>query len=120
MDKVFIHGLELEATIGVYEWERDIIQNLVVDLEMGTDVHPAAQSDDLTLSLDYYVISENIKRWVSESRYQLIESLAEDLANRLLETFKIPWLRLRLHKPGAVPNARSVGVEIERRSHKHH
>jgi dihydroneopterin aldolase len=114
LDKVFIHGLELEATIGVYEWERDILQRLVVDLEMGSNIQPAAKQDDIHLSLDYFVISEQIKRWVNDSRFQLIESLAEDLATKLRETFHIPWLRLRLHKPGAVPDARSVGVEIER------
>ena len=52
MDKVFIRGLEVLTTIGVYEWEKGIRQKLCFDLEMGFDNRPAAATDDINLALD--------------------------------------------------------------------
>ena len=114
MDRVFIEGLELNAVIGVYPWEREVRQVLMLDLELATDIRPAAVGDDLSRTLDYKAIADRIDEYVCGSEFQLLETLAERLAALIMKQFGVPWLRLRLSKPGAIPSARAVGVEIER------
>lgn len=115
MDQVFISGLEIEAVIGVYDWERTIHQRLVLDLEMAWDIRAAAAQDDLSLTLDYAAISQRVLDYVSTTQFELIETLAERIAELILNEFSVPWLRLQLNKPGAVPAAKGgVGVAIER------
>ncbi|EPC02267.1 hypothetical protein L861_16285 [Litchfieldella anticariensis FP35 = DSM 16096] len=114
MDRVLIESLAVDTVIGVYEWERHIQQRLVLDLEMATDIRPAARDDDLTLTLDYAAISKRIGSFTNEHAFSLVETFAERLAAMLREEFAIPWLRLTVRKPGAVPTAAAVGVCIER------
>lgn len=115
MDQVFIKGLAVDAVIGVYDWERTIRQRLVIDLDMGWDIAAAAAGDDLSATLDYAAVSQRVAAFVEESSFQLVEALAERLAQLILSEFNVPWLRLRVTKPGAVPAAAGgVGVLIER------
>jgi dihydroneopterin aldolase len=116
MDTVFIQGLRAAAVIGVHDWERLVRQEVVIDLDMANDNRLAAADDALEHTLDYSAISERVIALVAASNCLLIERLAEQVAERLLDEFAIPWLRLRLRKPGAVTAADSVGVVIERGS----
>ena len=113
-DRVFIEGLQLETVIGVYGWERELRQTLRLDLEMAWPTAAAAASDDVARALDYAAVSQRLREHAAASRAQLVETLAEKLADLLREEFAVPWLRLRLGKPGAVPAAQAVGVQIER------
>ena len=113
MNIVYIKGLRAEAVIGVYAWERDIRQPLVLDLEMASDTAKAAASDDIAHALDYAAISQQVIALVEGSEYQLIETLADAVARMIMSDFGVPWLRLRLGKPGAVAEAEDVGVIIE-------
>lgn len=114
MDRVFIEGLKVDALIGVYEWEREILQPLEFDIEMATDIRPAATHDELSLTLDYFSISEAITDLVKNSSYKLIETLAESVSELIREQFGVCWVKIKVSKPGAVPNARNVAVQIER------
>lgn len=115
MDQVFIRGLEVDAVIGAYDWERNIRQRLVLDLEMAWDIRPAAGSDDLNLALDYAALSQRVLEYVRNSSFELVETLAERVAALVMEEFGVPWLRLCINKPGAVTQATGgVGVIIER------
>jgi len=111
MDKVFIEGLEIDALIGIYDWERRIRQTLRFDLEMGFDNRRPAASDDIADTLNYKAVSTRIEQFVRDSDY---ETLAERIAEIVLREFNVQWLRLKLSKPGAVRGARAVGVIIER------
>ena len=114
MDQVFIRDLAIDTVIGVYDWERRVRQTLLLDLEMATEIHAAAGSDDLQFALDYSRVAEVVSDLAANSEFQLIEALAERIAELVLSEFGVPWLRLRLRKPGAVRNAREVGLLIER------
>jgi len=114
MDIVFIRELRAATVIGVYDWERTVRQSVLLDLELAWDNQPAAASDELKHALDYAAISERVLDFIEGSEFQLIETMAEQVAALVLEEFAVPWLRLRLCKPGAVPQARDVGVLIER------
>ncbi|TDO98188.1 dihydroneopterin aldolase [Marinomonas balearica] len=113
-DLVLIEGLHVDAVIGVYEWEKKILQNLVFDLEMEHDNRPAAETDDLSKTLDYEAISNFIAKYCSDNTFELIETLAERLCADLMHLFDIESVRMTLRKPGAVPSAQSVGVKIYR------
>lgn len=115
MDIVFIEQLSVITTIGVYDWEQTIKQKLVFDIEMGWDNQKAAQSDDVNDCLSYADVSEAILAHVSGGRFALVERVAEEVASLLLAQFPIPWLRLKVSKPGAVAEATNVGVIIERK-----
>lgn len=114
MDKVFIQGLAIQTTIGFYAWEKEIKQTLVIDLSMGWNTAQAAENDELAKTLDYAEISEKIAEFANQNPVDLIETLAERLAQFLMAHYHIPWLKLKIGKPGAVHNAQTVGVEIER------
>lgn len=114
MDTVFIEGLQVDTVIGAYDWERGIVQCLRLDLRFAWDNRPAAAGDDLALALDYAKVSARIEAFARASKFELVETFAERLAAVLMSEFGIPWLRLKLTKPGAVPAATGVGVEIER------
>ena len=114
MDHVFIEGLEIEALIGIYDWERRVRQPLVFDLEMAFDNRVPAASDDIAHTLDYKAVSNRIRDVVTESGFGLVETLAERVAETVLAEFPVQRLRLKLSKPGAVRGARAVGVVIER------
>ena len=114
MDHVFIEGLEIEALIGIYDWERRIRQPLVFDIEMAFDNRIPAASDAIGDTLNYKAVSKRVVQYVSESDFGLVETLAERVAAIILEEFGVQRVRLKLSKPGAVRGARAVGVVIER------
>ena len=114
IDIVFIRELRADTIIGVYGWEREVRQTVLLDLEMATDNRRAAATDGIADALDYAAVSNRVLAFIENSEFQLIETLAEQVAAIVLEEFPVPWLRLRLCKPGAVNQAKDVGVLIER------
>ncbi|EHK8985208.1 bifunctional dihydroneopterin aldolase/7,8-dihydroneopterin epimerase [Vibrio vulnificus] len=114
LDKVFIEQLEVITTIGVYDWEQQIKQKLVLDIEMAHDNRPAGKSDDVADALDYAQVSEAVLNHIESGRFLLVERVAEEVAELIMTQFSVPWIRIHLAKPGAVPQARAVGVVIER------
>ncbi|MCF7222138.1 dihydroneopterin aldolase [Marilutibacter chinensis] len=114
MDHVFIEGLEIDALIGIYDWERRVRQPLVFDIEMAFDNRVPAATDDIADTLNYKAVSKRVIAYVQASEFGLVETLAERVAQIILDEFGVRRLRLRLSKPGAVRGARAVGVVIER------
>lgn len=114
MDIVFIQALRIDALIGIYDWERRARQPLLIDLEMAFDNRVPAASDDIADTLDYKAVSKRLIGFVGGSQFGLVETLAERCAEIVMAEFAVPWLRLRLSKPGAVRGAVAVGVVIER------
>ena len=113
-DSVIIEGLAVETVIGVYEWEREVTQQLRLDLEMAWNNAVPGQSDNVADALDYAAVSERITGYLTELQPQLLERAAEGIAALLQQEFQVHWVRLTLRKPGAVPTATAVGVTIER------
>ena len=113
-DTVFIQGLKAASVIGCYDWERDVRQTLVIDLELKADFTRAAQTDALEYALDYAAISKRVIAVCDESRFQLLEALADHLAAIVLAEFSIERLHMTINKPGAVAEAEGVGVVIDR------
>lgn len=114
MDKVFIDGLEIETIIGIYDWEREVKQIVRLDLEMAWDNLPAAQSEDIEKALNYKAVCDRLIEFIEGSQLLLVETMAENVADILMNEFHVPWLKLKLTKPTAIPQAKGVGVMIER------
>lgn len=114
MDIVYIRKLQVETVIGIYDWERRIRQTVSIDLEMACDVKKAAATDAIADALDYKSVAKRLIAFVEASEFQLIETLAEEIAGIVLNEFNVSWLKLSLGKPGAVTGAKDVGVIIER------
>lgn len=118
MDIVFIEQLTVMAIIGVYDWEQQQLQKLVLDLEIGYDNRKAADSDNIIDCLNYTDISKIVISLISTRQFALVERVAEEVASILIKHFSLPWIRVKVSKPGAVPQAINVGIIIERGQRK--
>jgi dihydroneopterin aldolase len=114
MDKIFIHALKTEAIIGIFDWERQVKQTVVVDIEISADIRRAARSDSIDDTLNYKRVAKRVLAFVEGSQFHLVETLAEHVAMLILDEFGIAWVRISLSKPGAIRNSRDVGVMLER------
>jgi dihydroneopterin aldolase len=114
MDIIYLTDLRVETIVGINEWERRVPQTVVMDIEMGGDARKAAASDSIKDTIDYKAVTKRIVAFVGQSRFDLVETLAERVAEILLGEFNVPWCRLRINKQGAVRGVRDVGVVIER------
>ena len=114
MDIIYINDLRIETIIGIYGWERKTKQTVVLDIEMGTDIRKASASENIEDTLNYKSVAERLFTFVGESEFELVETLAEQISEVLLNEFNVPWLRLRVTKQGALRGVRDVGVIIER------
>ena len=114
MDIIFLGGLEIKTIIGIYEWERETKQNVVLNIEMACDISKAAVSDNIVHALDYKTVSKRIISFVEASEFYLVEKLIEEIASIILNEFNVPWVKITLNKKGAISGASDVGIIIER------
>jgi len=114
MDKIFLDELKIDTIIGIWDWERKIRQTVVIDLEMSADIAKAAASDDVVDTLNYKAVAKRVQTFVGESSFQLVETLAENIARIIRDEFDVAWVHVKVHKPGAIRGSKDVGVEIER------
>ena len=114
-DKVFIRDLSARAIIGVNDWERRDKQEVLINIDMTTDISAAAQADDVDASVNYRTVTKKVLEHVDTSSRLTLEALAMDIMKLCLSMEHVVSARVRVEKPGAVRFARSVGVELERR-----
>ncbi|MGH8293790.1 MAG: dihydroneopterin aldolase [Gammaproteobacteria bacterium] len=113
-DTVFIRDLRVPTVVGIFDWERRIRQTVVLDLDMSADIRRAARSDRIEDTLDYKAVAKRVTQFVSAAQFQLVETLAEEIAGLIIREFRVAHVKVTLHKPGAVSGSKSVGVSIER------
>ncbi len=114
MDIVFLHEMKVDTVIGIWEWERKIRQTVVIDLELAADIRKAAASDSIDDALNYKSVAKRLQQFVADAEFQLVETLAENIAAIVIDEFGVSWVRVKLNKPGAIRGTRDVGVVIER------
>ena len=114
MDIIFLGQLEIETIIGIYDWERETKQKVLLDIEMAFDIRKAAQTDDIAYTLNYKTVSKRIISFVESSHFFLVETLISKIATSILSEFNVPWVRITLNKKGAIRGASDVGIIIER------
>lgn len=116
MDTIFIHNLKSAAVIGTCPAERAAgPQPIWIDVEVGVDISSAVKRDQLADTVDYTILAEYILRFVDRSCCRLLEALAANLADAVLEEFKaVESLCLTLRKPNALAYTDNVGIRVER------
>ncbi|MGI9341949.1 MAG: dihydroneopterin aldolase [Gammaproteobacteria bacterium] len=113
-DTIFVSDLRIDAIVGIWDWERALPQQIGIDLEMAADIRAAAEADDIAATLDYRAVSKRVTEFVQESKFQLVETMAEKVAGVVREEFGVAWVKVTVHKPLAVRGSRDVGISIER------
>lgn len=115
MDTLQIKQLLVPAIIGVWHSEREITQDLLIDIETHLDSKPAGQSDNLSDTLDYSELAKEVTHYVSQSKFSLLEALANQLADFIMTRFSLSWLHISItKKPHDMPNVAGVCMTIER------
>ncbi len=114
MDTIFIEDLHIDAIVGIYEWERVVPQTLVLNVTMASDIRTAARTEDIAKAINYAEVARCLEQLICAEKYRLVESLVEGCADLLLREFGSPWVKIRCRKTHVMPQARGVGVEIER------
>lgn len=114
MDKILIRNLKVETIIGTFKKERKEKQTLILNLELRCELRKAGLSDKLEDTVDYKAVENQIKSFVEESKFKLIESVAEKTAELCLKNPGVHSVKVTVDKLGALRFAESVAVEIER------
>jgi len=114
MDKILIRNLRVQGILGVSAFERTTLREIIVNITLFTDMHRAAQSDDITDCVDYSQVAIEIRSLVEEAQRFTVEALAEDIASLCLSKPGVQKVTVRVEKPGAVSGVESAGAEIER------
>jgi FolB domain-containing protein len=114
MDKIFIKDLRVRGILGIRDWERVTLRDIIINVTLFADTRPAAQSDDIADCVDYSKMAEKIRVHAESAARMTVEALANDLADLCLQEPKVQKVIVRVEKPGAVAEALSVGIEVER------
>jgi len=114
-DRIFIRDLQIRCIIGVEEHERREKQDVMAHITLKTDLRKAGRTDELTDSIDYSALKKQILRATEDSKYRLIEALAQRIADECLRQDRVECVTVVVEKPGVLRFARTVGVEIVRR-----
>ncbi len=114
MDTIFIHALKAEAIIGIFDWERQVKQTVLLDIDMSADIRRAASTDAIEDTLNYKRVAKRVLAFIEASQFHLVETLSEHVAMLVLAEFDISTVKISLAKPGAVRNSREVGIIISR------
>jgi len=114
MDIIFLRELKIDTLIGVYEWEKRVPQTLQFDLEIALPNSDACLSDDIADALNYADVVQHMQTLLSARHFNLLEALAEYIAQMLLKDFNAPWVKVSVAKLNAIRGSRMVGISIER------
>jgi dihydroneopterin aldolase len=112
--RVFVHDFEIVASIGVFEHEKRYEQRVLLSIDLDVRDDYDGVSDRLDDVLDYSKLVEGVARLVQREHVNLLETLAERVAEYCLEDERTLCVRVRIEKPDALPSCRSVGIEIAR------
>ena len=114
MDIIFIRDFRVKITVGIYAWERIVPQLVQLDLEIGIPGAHASQSDAIDDTIDYAKVVQRIEDSLRDNKIQLLEKLAEHIAQIITGEFKAPWVKVSVTKLAALKNVKQLGVTIER------
>ena len=114
MDKIKLTELTVNTVIGIWDWEKRNPQKVVFDIEMSTDINKASKSDSIKDALDYKAVSKRVKQYALENQFDLIEALADKVAEIIINEFEVSWVKLTISKPYAIRDSKNVSLMIER------
>ena len=112
MGKIYITGLSVDTLIGVFDWERERLTTLILDIELDADLNKAMQSDDVTDTIDYAKVAECITEVGKKSRFELLEAFGAEVMNTVMNQFPVSAIGVKIIKPNILPNAKTVAVSL--------
>ena len=116
MDSILVRDLRVEVLIGIHKRERHVAQVVSIDLDIGLPGNAVFASDRVADTIDYEQVALKIQGLAASGHFKLVETFADRIAKLLIDDFKAPWVKVSAAKIGILPNAKFVGVSIERRS----
>ena len=114
MDRIFLSEMKIETTVGIWEWEKRIKQQVIIDIEMSADIKKAAATDQIEDTLNYKAVAKSVRKLVEESSFQLVETMAEKISELVIGEHNVSWVRVKVNKHGAIRGSKGVGIIIER------
>ena len=115
-DRIYVEDLRVKGTIGIFDWEKKIKQEISLSYEIDHDNFSASKEDKIEATTDYKTITKKIISFIEENKFELVETFAEKIAEMVIKDFDVNWIKLRVSKPGALRFSKDVGVIIERTS----
>lgn len=115
MNKLFIHDLRITTFIGLLPWERRSEQEIFLNIEMSADFAEAIKNDALKYTIDYAKVAEQVRNFVKTTQLNLIETLADKIADLILKNFSVEYVKIEIKKPSALPEAKYVGFVLEKK-----
>ena len=115
-DRKYVEDLRVKGTIGIFDWEKKIKQEISLSYEIDHDNFSASKEDKIEATTDYKTITKKIISFIEENKFELVETFAEKIAEMVIKDFDVNWIKLRVSKPGALRFSKDVGVIIERTS----
>ena len=115
-DRIYVEDLRVKGTIGIFDWEKKIKQEISLSHEIDHDNFSASKEDKIEATTDYKTITKKIISFIEENKFELVETFAEKIAEMVIKDFDVNWIKLRVSKPGALRFSKDVGVIIERTS----
>ena len=116
MEIVQIKELRFQTIVGCWDWERQLPQQVNIDLDMAWDFSKSVETEKLEYALDYKAVAQRVETFVCDAKFELVETAAVKVAEMIMSEFSVPWVRVSFHKPFAVKRSKSVGVVVERGS----
>lgn len=114
MDAIIISDFKSSTRIGVYEWEREVEQPVLINLEVALPSATPCSSDDLGDALDYSALVKRVAALLADHPYHLLERLAEAIAQLVLEEFHAPQVKVSLVKIAPLPGVKTIAIALER------
>ncbi len=114
MDIIFLNEVKVQTKLGVPAWERMAVQTIVLDIEIAMPNSDSCKTDQINDTIDYGSVVAKIRKQLTIKSFQLVEALAEDLCQMIMNDFGAPWVKIKVAKPGILPGVKALGVIIER------
>ncbi len=108
-----IKNLKLKTIIGIYPWEEKIDREIVINIEIDTDFNQSLKSDDINDTIDYDFISSAVKNLVAEKKFKLVEKMAQEIMDLIMQNPKVKKCKLEIDKVGSIDFIDSFSVTIE-------
>ena len=115
MDSILVRDLRFEVLIGIHKRERHVAQVVSIDLDIGIPGTMVFASDKVADTIDYEQVALGIRKLAASGHFKLVETFADRIARLIIDDFKAPWVKVSAAKIGILPNAKFVGVSIERK-----
>ncbi|BAC24618.1 ygiG [Wigglesworthia glossinidia endosymbiont of Glossina brevipalpis] len=114
MNTLFINKLCVMTSVGIHKWEKSILQKILLDIKIKLDIKKNFYLDDIRYSIDYTKVHKEVINLIQKKHFNLIETIAIELSDMIIDKFLVSYVKIKITKPSAIPEALNVGIIIEK------